>query len=137
MEQVLHSAIIFVLIFGILGIVYLFRDSSFPPMVKEGFKGGVDYSTYPKNESVDTYTGAFIGNNSNLECSRVWGYNGLFCNPNGSGSRDKIDPFYGTSSSTTCEGSGIQKGSGNVCLSAEQRRLLTTRGGNATTGNGM
>ena len=134
MHNIFTSAILFVLIFAILGIVYLFNDSSsFPPMVQEGFKGGIDYSTYPKNENIDTYTGVLIGNNSNLECRRVWGYNGLFCNPE-SKSRDQIDPFYNTQSGMKCEGSGLQKGNGNICLDENQRRLLTTRGGNATSG---
>lgn len=108
----------------LLGSIYVFGYTW------EGFKGGVEYSAYPSNDNVDTYTGALIDQTkNNAECKRVWGYNGLFCSPE---TGDKlIDPFFGSGSSMTCEGSGITKSGGNVCLNTEQRRLLTTRGGNA------
>ena len=121
------SVIIGVLIFGILGIVYVFANKSHS-WGYEGFQGGLDYSPYPKTENVDNYTGAMIGGNSKLECKRVPGYNGVYCPPS---ENVMFDPFYNTSSSMTCEGSGLYKGSGNVCLNADQHRLLTTRGGNA------
>jgi len=97
----------------------------------EGFKGGVEYSAYPSNSNIDTYTGALVDQTkNNSDCKRVWGYNGLFCSPE---TGDKLfDPFFGSGSSMTCEGSGITKSGGNVCLNAEQRRLLTTRGGNSS-----
>lgn len=100
----------------------------------EGFKGGVDYSAYPSQTDTDAYTGALIDQDkANVECKRVWGYNGLFCNPE---TADKlIDPFFNSGSSMNCEGSGITKSSGNVCLNEQQRRLLTTRGGNASGGD--
>ena len=110
----------------LLGSIYVFG------FTWEGFKGGVEYSAYPSNDNVDTYTGALIDQSKNTaECKRVWGYNGLFCSPE---TGDKLfDPFFGSGSSMTCEGSGITKSGGNVCLNAEQRRLLTTRGGNAVS----
>ena len=132
MKGISESVIIFVLIFGILGIIYLFNSSN-SPFLTEEFKGGISYSSFPQNENLDTYTGMMVGGNSNLDCKRVWGYNGLYCSPDTALST-MVDPFYNTSSSMTCEGSGMQKGSGNVCLSADQRRLLTTRGVNASTG---
>ena len=109
----------------LLGSIYVFGYTW------EGFKGSFEYSSYPTNENIDTNKGALIDETKkNVECKRVWGFNGLFCSPKTS---DKlIDPFFGSGSSMNCEGSGITKSGGNVCLNAEQRRLLTTRGGNAS-----
>lgn len=115
-----------IMILILLGSIYLFGYTW------EGFKGGVEYSAYPSGNNVDTYTGALIDREkANVDCKRVWGYNGLFCSPE---TGDKLfDPFFGSGSSMSCEGSGITKSGGNVCLNAEQRRLLTTRGGNASS----
>lgn len=121
--------VVTVLVFIIfIGSIFLFGYTW------EGFKGGVEYSTYPANENTDTYTGALLDQEkANVECKRVWGYNGLFCSPE---TGDKpIDPFFNSGSSMNCEGSGLTKSSGNVCLNEQQRRLLTTRGGNASGGD--
>jgi len=130
MERVFELVIIFVMIFSILGVVLLFNQPSLLNM-SEGFQGGLDYSSYPQNTSIDSYTGSLVGGNSNLECKRVWGYNGLYCTPD-KASAAMYDPFYNTSSSMTCDGSGLHKSSGNVCMNDQQLKLLTTRGGNAT-----
>lgn len=142
MERYFELIIVFVLIFSVLGIVLLFSNNantyssyySTPSnLYTEGFQNsGLEYSSYPKHESTDSYTGLMFGGNSNIDCKRIPGHNGLYCTPT-TASTTKLDPFYNTSSNMTCEGGfGLQKGSGNVCLDAEQKRLLTTRGGNAS-----
>ena len=134
MSRVSESAIIFATIFTVLGIILFFNKSTYPSesfnLLNEGFQEKISYSSYPTNENLDNYTGLIFGSNSKLDCKRVDGYDGVFCTPKTALST-KIDPFGGTTSNMTCEGSGLSKGNGNVCLSAEQPRLLTTRGGNA------
>jgi hypothetical protein len=44
------------------------------------------------------------------------------------------DPFGLIDSSEKCPGSSYFSTQGNICLDANQKMLLTTRGGNATTG---
>jgi len=132
MERVFELVIVFVMIFCILGIVLFFNKPSSLLNINEGFKGGLDYSSYPQNNNMDSYTGCLVGGNSNLDCKRVWGYNGLYCTPDKANAA-MYDPFYNTSSNMTCEGSGLHKSSGNVCMNDQQLKLLTTRGGNATS----
>lgn len=123
--MILFNLMRVLMVIVLLGSIYAFGYTW------EGFKGDAEYSSYPSNESVDTHTGALIDDTKKTECKKVWGFNGVFCSPE---TGDKLfDPFFGSGSSMTCEGSGITKSGGNVCLNAEQRRLLTTRGGNATT----
>jgi len=108
----------------------------------EGFSGSgarpsLDYSTYPDNHaSPDSKKPMMIqsetsSTNTTSQCGKVWGLNGLFCQP---GAADKlIDVFYSATSDMNCPGSGYTKGTGNLCLDKTQSQLLTSRGGNADT----
>jgi hypothetical protein len=49
-------------------------------------------------------------------------------------SYNTLDPFGLIDSSMDCPGSSYTNINGNICLNAEQRKLLTTRGGNSLTG---
>jgi hypothetical protein len=96
----------------------------------EGFKGG-EYTTYPANASIDSYTSRDIKDTtSGQACKRVWGFDGLLCNP--SSSDASIDTFSKASSSTTCASSGLTNSTGFLCLDANQSKLMSSRGGNAT-----
>ena len=132
MKGIFEAVIVFVLIFSVLGIICLFGNSNGYGYGYEGFKSELNYSSY-NNTPSDSYTGMMIGGNSNIECKRIPGHSGLFCTPDSSHQVSRYDQFYDTSSNMTCSGNGLQKGSGNVCLNEEQHRLLTTRGGNAST----
>lgn len=139
MSRVSESALIFLVIFTVLGIILFLNKMSYPQESfnlyenKEGFQGQqMHYSSFPKHENLDNYTGLVFGSNSKLDCKRVDGYDGIFCTP-ATALTTKIDPLGGSLSNMNCEGSGLQKSNGNVCMNAEQRRLLTTRGGNAVS----
>jgi len=98
---------------------------------REGFSGrpNIEYSSYPQGKAMDSKLAMVIDQSQPPTCGKVWGFNGLFC---GLGVADhKIDPYYSAPSDMTCEGSGLTKGRGNLCLDAEQHKLLTTRGGNS------
>lgn len=49
-------------------------------------------------------------------------------------SYNTLDPFGLINSSMDCPGSSYTNINGNICLNEEQRKLLTTRGGNSLTG---
>ena len=91
-------------------------------------EGFTPYSSYPQNNALDAMnTMVLAGDRS--DCEALPGLNGLQCSPTTS---DKLlDPFYGFQSSQDCEGSGLTREGGNICLTKTQRALLTTRGGNA------
>jgi hypothetical protein len=117
----------------------------------EGFSGtgsrpSLDYSSYPENIALDSKKALLIDQGSNgsndhgskvqgspdaPHCGKVWGLNGLFCQPGGADTL--IDVFYSAKSDMTCPGSGYSKGQGNLCLDKTQNKLLTSRGGNADT----
>jgi len=94
---------------------------------KEGFSR-MEYSTYSGNQALDSHQSQTIGGNTS-ECSKIFGFDGLFCQPS---SNKELDVMYNLPSNGTCEGSGLTKSNGNICLDKEAHRLLTTRGGNAT-----
>lgn len=102
-------------------------------MSYEGFanpnKKSTDYSTYPKNEVIDTQISTAIDRSTVPKCGKVWGFNGVFCQPEVSD--NLIDTYYSAQSDMSCEGSGLTKGQGNLCLDKLQKQLLTTRGGNS------
>jgi len=97
---------------------------------KEGFSGirQVEYSTNGNHSAIDTYT-SFLLNNPNFECKKVHGFDGLYCQPYVADS--KIDIYSGTPGNLTCTGTDLTNSKGGLCLNANQRGLLTTRGGNA------
>ena len=94
----------------------------------EGFNVG-EYTTFPANTSIDSYTSRDIKDTtSGQACKRVWGFDSLLCDPNSSDA--SIDPFSKASSSTTCASSGLTNSKGFLCLDENQRKLLSSRGGN-------
>ena len=99
----------------------------------EGFanpnKRNIEYSAYPEGQPLDSGLSKMIDKAQTPQCGKVWGFNGVFCEPEVSDTM--IDAFYSASSDESCEGSGLTKGRGNLCLDKLQRQLLTTRGGNS------
>jgi hypothetical protein len=45
-----------------------------------------------------------------------------------------LDPFFKAETKPECQGSGLTKGNGSLCLTPELEMLLKTRGKNATGG---
>jgi hypothetical protein len=135
--HIIIIAVIFILLFISLGyscsnpVPFSFdklKKWEFP--YNEGFSGKqLTYSTANNNTSLDTQID-LLQNQSSVECKKVMGFDGLYCKPYVADSI--IDPFFATESSMTCAGSGLTKGSGNVCLNPTQTQLLMTRGGNLT-----
>jgi hypothetical protein len=99
----------------------------------EGFanpnKMNLKYSTYPENQALDSDLSMTIDDAKVPKCGKVWGFNGVFCEPEVSDTM--IDAYYSAQSDMSCEGSGLTKGRGNLCLDKLQHQLLTTRGGNS------
>jgi hypothetical protein len=79
----------------------------------------------------DSYT-PFLINQSSAECKKVYGFDGLFCNPDHSDAH--IDIFSEAKGSNECIGksAGLTNSKGALCLSQTQLNMLATRGGNQT-----
>jgi hypothetical protein len=108
----------------------------------EGFRSFKDsqeqYGSYvdnAKNPMAD-----FTNNNEittkNNQCSKVMGFNGLFCPT--TKSADTMNPteiFSTAKGDNSCESYGLMNSRGFLCLDDNQKKMLTTRGGNATGAN--
>jgi hypothetical protein len=96
----------------------------------EGFHN-LEYSTNDTNKTNDSYQSFLINSSSNNECKKVYGFDGLFCKPYVADR--KIDPLE-ILDTTNCRetSSGFSNSKGNLCFNDNQKKLLSTRGGNAT-----
>jgi hypothetical protein len=113
-------------------VIIVFLSAVLPPKMPwaEGF-ATAPYSTFSANQPIDSGISYLIDPTKEKECKKIYGFDGLFCNPE-SGNKG-IDVFYGLPSNSTClTGSGLTKSNGNLCLDGAAFKLLTTRGGNAT-----
>jgi hypothetical protein len=68
---------------------------------------------------------------SNKE-KKVEGFEGLMPAPYAESKM--LDPFFKAETKPECQGSGLTKGNGSLCLTPELEMLLKTRGRNATGG---
>tara|TARA_B110000503_G_C6859554_1_gene294206 strand:+ start:213 stop:524 length:312 start_codon:yes stop_codon:yes gene_type:complete len=91
------------------------------------FQKHSDFENF-ENNSMPEYKKHLI-NPSDNTCKTVHGINGLFCAP--SNVADNLDKFANAEGKLDCkESSGLSNSKGGLCLSAEHKRLLSTRGGN-------
>ena len=96
----------------------------------EGFTD-LEYTNNLVHQPMDASTANNI-NAAPTECAKVYGFDGLFCKPYSTD--NKLDVFSGTEGKPSCVGgsSGLSNSQGGLCLSAVQKTLLSTRGGNST-----
>lgn len=99
----------------------------------EGFHGmSAPYSTYLDNKSIDSGVDKFsIEKKDSLR--KIRGFDGLYPSPNYDDS--KIDHYLQLPGSLNCEPGTLSNSKGYLCLGPNERKLLTTRGGNATGNN--
>jgi hypothetical protein len=99
------------------------------------YEGFSNYSNTNNSENTDEIINNFLLNSSNADCSKVFGFNGLFCKPY---IADKnIDIFSTAKGETSCIGksSGLSNSKGGLCIDGDDKKLLymlQTRGGNQT-----
>lgn len=126
-----------VLFFVIIALLFLNTNNIVPsneadPLLashkyKEGFAS--EYASYPNNASLDSGNEWDISPSAK-NCYRIFGENGLACSPN-STDVNPTDIYSRSSGSLTCESYGLSNSRGFLCLDENQRKLYTTRGGNA------
>ena len=100
----------------------------------EGFESihhSMDYINTKTNQG-DKYTSFLMNGGSDLDCKKVYGFDGLFCNPKSA--EQKIDIYSDIKGSASCIGksSGLTNSKGGLCLDKIQTDMLLTRGGNQT-----
>jgi hypothetical protein len=94
----------------------------------EGFSS-LNYSSNSDNTIIDNETSYLIDGDCR-DCKKVYGFDGLFCKPYVADK--KVDSFVDTPGNPTSFGrsSGLSNSMGSLSLSADQIKLLQTRGGN-------
>lgn len=98
---------------------------------KEG-EATTNYSTFPENKSTDSYSKWDIAPDSK-ECYKINGIGGLVCSPENIPCNPK-EIYSDAKGSLDCESYGLMNSKGFLCLDENQKKLYTTRGGNATGG---
>lgn len=76
-------------------------------------------------------------NKENVECKKVGGFSefGVFCTP--SSKPEQIDIYSQAKGDISCNGLGYFNSRGSLCMDENMKKMLSTRGANATSGNGQ
>ena len=109
---------------------YRIESKTLPESPYEGFRSIIEYTTYPNNESIDSYKSKDIEKSEDGGLRRLKGFDGLVPSPNSN--EQPLDIYSQATSSPTCKSYGYMNSRGFLCLDNEQIRLLRSRGGNAS-----
>ncbi len=84
------------------------------------------------NSNLMQSASASTGASASMDCTKVYGFDGLFCKP--FVADNSIDRFSAVSGSKECVGksSGLSNSKGGLCLDDNLATMLRTRGGNQT-----
>ena len=131
--SVLFTILIILLFFTVFAscthVVPYSREGIFTNMYpyEEGFTD-TEYTTYPNNKSIDSYTNYDIVKSND---NKYVGFNGLLSNINDT-NMNPVDIYSQAQGEPSCKSYSLSNSRGYLCLNDEQVRLLTTRGGNST-----
>jgi hypothetical protein len=105
---------------------------------EEGFQNisnnSMEYSSYPANNSIDFGDNNEINKQTN-NCYKLTGHSGVYCSANTT-PNNPTDIFGKSNGSLNAPSYGLMNSRGYLILDNNQRSLYTSRGGNATGGNG-
>jgi hypothetical protein len=105
-------------------------DTLFPKQYPyEGFRSMLEYTTYPNNGSIDSFNKNNISQASMPNYEKVKAF-GLVSST--SAVEMPLNDFGNDKGSPACEQSIYSNSGGFLCLTSEQKKLLKTRGGNAS-----
>lgn len=134
--SVLFTILIILLFFTVFAscthVVPYSREGIFTNMYpyEEGFTN-TEYTTYPNNKSIDSYTNYDIVKSND---NKYVGFNGLLSSPDATAT-NPVDIYSQAPGEPSCKSFGYSNSRGFLCMNDEQVRLLTTRGGNASSGD--
>lgn len=94
----------------------------------EGFS---EYTTSDNNNSIDSYTQYNIASSKD---NQYMSFNGLVSSPDNI-NLNPNDIYSQAPGEPSCRSFGYSNSRGFLCMNPEQIRLLTSRGGNATSGD--
>jgi hypothetical protein len=82
---------------------------------------------------MDSYKSFLIDSGARGDCKKVFGFDGLYCQPGSV--NDKLDIFGDAKGSLDAPGTGLTNSKGSLRLDDKMTKMLTSRGGNATGGD--
>ena len=129
------------IILAILAIILIsvssctnFKPFSFPSskLHEYTYEGFSKYTSYPENRPIDSYESNQITPVAINQAVKVGGFDGLI----GSymAAETPIDTYSQALGDKTCKSYGLTTSTGYLCLSPDQVKNLTTRGGNMSSG---
>jgi hypothetical protein len=116
---------IYIIIALVLALIAVFATSW-------GCYNVVPYSNNSPFKNEYVFEGLENKESDDSEEKKVEGFEGLMPAP--FAESKLLDPFFKAESKPDCQGSGLTKGSGGLCLTPELKILLQTRGKNSTGG---
>ena len=133
----LINFILIVVVFTIIASSLMVSCAHFKPYSEDSifkkefpYEGFSNYSNTNNSPNTDSGINNLLMDAAPAECSKVHGFNGLFCKPFAA---DKsLDVFSSVKSDVSCVGksSGLSNSMGGLCLDDNLSKLLKTRGGN-------
>ena len=115
---------------------FAFSSSRLHEYPYEGFHNRYEYTTYPANQSIDSYDSKLIVPAAEVKDSvKLRGFDGLAVSANSADT--PIDTYSQALGETNCKSYGLTNSRGFLCLTPEQIQKLTTRGGNMSSGEAI
>jgi hypothetical protein len=139
MKASLLNIILAVVIFTVIAATLLISTSTVQPYSEDTifakqfpYEGFSNYSNVNNTPNTDAGIDKFMLQGPVSDCTKVYGFNGLFCKPNvADGSIDKFSEIKG-SPAAFGKSSGLSNSMGSLSLDANAQKMLQTRGGNQT-----
>ena len=139
MKPSLTNIILIVVIFSVIASVLLISNTVVQPYSADTifakqfpYEGFSNYGNVDGSPNADAGVNKFLIGNAVSDCTKIYGFNGLFCKPNNAD--NSIDKFSQVSGNTSALGksSGLTNSMGALQLDDNLNKMLQTRGGNQT-----
>jgi hypothetical protein len=139
MKKSFSNIIIVVVIFSVIAYTLLVSTTIVQPYSEDTifaqqfpYEGFSNYENVDSTPNTDSVVNDLLMQKSGAECTKVYGFNGLFCKPFVADST--IDKFSAVKGDPSCYGksSGLSNSTGSLCLDQNLQNMLRTRGGNQT-----
>ena len=139
MKASLLNIILAVVIFTVIAATLLISTTAVHPYSEDTifakqfpYEGFSNYGNVNNTPNADADVNAFLLKESVADCTKIYGFDGLFCKPYVADS--SIDKFSEIKGSPAAFGksSGLSNSMGSLSLDANAQKMLQTRGGNQT-----
>ena len=89
------------------------------------------YTSTSTNQDMDDLQNRELQSSNVNGCRKIMGFNGLFCDSQQQDPANPVDIYSTAAGSLDCKSYGYMNSRGYLCMDDNQKKMLTTRGGNA------